>query len=96
MDNTVIQGSNTRQLQWNNPDPSYAGKQYRLTVENLAFICQPILISGIVTLGFAQIIIPNGFSPDGDGVNDTWEIQGLNGSIAYRLSVFNRWEKKSI
>lgn len=94
MDNTVIQGSNTRQLQWNNPDPSYAGKQYRLTVENLAFICQPILISGIVTLGSAQIIIPNGFSPDGDGVNDTWEIQGLNGSIAYRLSVFNRWETK--
>ena len=94
MDDTVIQGSNTRQLQWNNPDPSYAGKQYRLTVENLAFICQPILISGIVTLGSAQIIIPNGFSPDGDGVNDTWEIQGLNGSIAYRLSVFNRWETK--
>lgn len=94
IDDTVIQGSNTRQLQWNNPDSSYGGKQYRLTVENLAFICQPVLISGIVTLGSAKIIIPNGFSPDGDGVNDTWEIQGLNGSIAYRLSVFNRWETK--
>lgn len=94
IDDTVIQGSSTHQLQWNNPDPSYAGKQYRLTVENLAYICQPVLISGIVTLGSAQIIIPNGFSPDGDGVNDTWEIQGLNGSLAYRLSVFNRWETK--
>ena len=94
IDDTVIQGSNTSQLQWNNPDSSYGGKQYRLTIENLAYICQPVLISDIVTLGSAQIIIPNAFSPDGDGVNDTWEIQGLNGSTPYRLSVFNRWETK--
>ena len=94
VDNTVLQGSNTNQLQLDNPDASYGGKQYRLLVENLAFICQPVLISDIVTLGSAQIIIPNGFSPDGDGVNDTWEIQGLNGTTSYRLSVFNRWETK--
>ena len=85
-DDAVIQGSSSSHCT-NNPDSSYGGKQYRLTVENLAYICQPVLISDIVTLGSAQIIIPNGFSPDGDGVNDTWEIQGLNGITAYRLSV---------
>ena len=48
----------------------------------------------MVTLGPSEIVIPNAFSPDGDGVNDTWEIQGLNGRGAYRLSVYNRWEIK--
>ncbi|MEN8825542.1 MAG: gliding motility-associated C-terminal domain-containing protein, partial [Wenyingzhuangia sp.] len=94
VDGTVLQGSRTNQLRWSNPDASYGGKQYRLLVQNLAFICQPELVSDIVTLGTAEIIIPSGFSPDGDGVNDTWEIQGLNGTISYRLSVFNRWETK--
>ena len=94
VDGTVLQGSRTNQLRWSNPDASYGGKQYRLLVQNLAFICQPELVSDIVTLGSAEIIIPNGFSPDGDGVNDTWEIQGLNGTTSYRLSVFNRWETK--
>ncbi len=94
VDGTVLQGSRTNQLLWSNPDASYGGKQYRLLVQNLAFICQPELVSDIVTLGSADIVIPNGFSPDGDGVNDTWEIQGLNGTTSYRLSVFNRWETK--
>ncbi len=94
VDGTVLQGSRTNQLRWSNPDATYGGKQYRLLVQNLAFICQPELVSDIVTLGSAEIIIPNGFSPDGDGVNDTWEIQGLNGTTSYRLSVFNRWETK--
>ena len=94
IDDTVIQGSRSSQLQWNNPDASYGGKQYRLMVENLLLICQPVLISNTVTLGASAIVIPSGFSPDGDGVNDTWEIQGLNGTTAYRLSVFNRWETK--
>ena len=93
-DGIVLQGAQTNQLQWNNPDASYGGKQYRLTVQNLMFVCQPELISNSLTLGSAAIIIPNGFSPDGDGINDTWEIQGLNGTTAYRLSVFNRWETK--
>ena len=93
-DGIVLQGAQTNQLQWNNPDASYGGKQYRLTVQNLMFVCQPELISNSLTLGSAAIIIPNGFSPDGDGINDTWEIQGLNETTTYRLSVFNRWETK--
>jgi len=93
-DGIVLQGAQTNQLQWNNPDASYGGKQYRLTVQNLMFVCQPELISDSLTLGSTAIIIPNGFSPDGDGINDTWEIQGLNGTTTYRLSVFNRWETK--
>lgn len=93
-DDAVLTGSQTNQISWNNPDASYGGKQYRLMVHHLTLYCQTPLISETLTLGTADIIIPNAFSPDGDGQNDTWEIQGLNASASYRLSVFNRWENK--
>ena len=35
--------------------------------------------------------IPNAFSPNGDGVNDTWEIAGLRGAADCRVEIFNRW-----
>ena len=46
------------------------------------------------------IIIPSGFSPDGDGVNDFFEVVGIENYPDNKLSVFNRWgnivyEKKS-
>ena len=35
--------------------------------------------------------IPNVFSPNGDGVNDTWEIAGLRGATNCSVEIFNRW-----
>jgi len=35
--------------------------------------------------------IPNAFSPNGDGVNDRWEIDGLKPYPDCTVSVFNRW-----
>ena len=37
------------------------------------------------------LIIPNVFSPNGDGVNDTWEIAGLRGVTNCSVEIFNRW-----
>lgn len=34
--------------------------------------------------------IPNSFSPNGDGVNDTWNIPGLEYLGSYTLEIFNR------
>jgi gliding motility-associated-like protein len=36
------------------------------------------------------IYAPNAFSPDGDGVNDEFNIVG-QGAIDYKLEIFNRW-----
>jgi len=38
--------------------------------------------------------IPNGFSPNGDNVNDTWKIEGLWEFPEATLLVFDRWGKK--
>jgi gliding motility-associated-like protein len=38
-----------------------------------------------------QLEVPNGFSPNGDGVNDNFEITGLNEFENVSIEVFNRW-----
>ncbi|MEZ4800581.1 MAG: HYR domain-containing protein, partial [Flavobacteriales bacterium] len=43
---------------------------------------------------FIDLILPEGFSPNNDGVNDTFEIIGLEDYPNNKLSVFNRWGHK--
>jgi gliding motility-associated-like protein len=40
-----------------------------------------------------NVYIPNAFTPNGDGINDTFGIKG-EGSFEYNLAVFNRWGEK--
>jgi gliding motility-associated-like protein len=40
---------------------------------------------------FKAIYVPNAFSPNGDGLNDTWNIPALNVYASYEILVFNRW-----
>jgi gliding motility-associated-like protein len=40
---------------------------------------------------FIDLIIPEGFSPNNDGTNDTFQILGLEDYPGNRLSVYNRW-----
>ncbi len=35
--------------------------------------------------------IPNGFSPNGDGINDSWEIDGISAFPNCLVEVYNRW-----
>jgi gliding motility-associated-like protein len=34
---------------------------------------------------------PSAFSPNGDGVNDTWIIYGIDENFAFNLKIYNRW-----
>ncbi|WP_347158572.1 lectin-like domain-containing protein [Pontibacter chitinilyticus] len=38
-----------------------------------------------------ELVIPNAFSPNGDGVNETWEIATLEGYPDARVEIFDRW-----
>ena len=43
---------------------------------------------------FSSDFVPSGFSPNGDGVNDTWVIPFLVNCPEAKVSVFNRWGTK--
>lgn len=43
---------------------------------------------------FESLVIPSGFSPNGDGVNDQFVIRGLEKYPEAKLSIFNRWGEK--
>ena len=38
-----------------------------------------------------ELVIPTAFSPNGDGVNETWEIAALEGYPGARVEIFDRW-----
>jgi len=40
---------------------------------------------------FQDIYIPNAFTPNRDGINDTWRIPALNAIPVFELSIFNRY-----
>ncbi len=44
-----------------------------------------------VIITVEALIIPNGFSPNGDATNDYFEIRGLEDYNNVKLNVFNRW-----
>mgnify|MGYP003683232633 FL=1 len=37
------------------------------------------------------LIIPNAFTPNGDGINDVWNIEGIEDYSDLRIQIFNRW-----
>ena len=37
---------------------------------------------------------PNAFSPNGDGINDFWEIAGVEKYRGVKISIFNKWGQK--
>jgi gliding motility-associated-like protein len=53
-------------------------------------------LSGVLTIlpTEASLVIPNTFTPNGDGINDTWDIKFLGTYINCSVDVFTRWGQK--
>ena len=57
-------------------------------------LCYNFISNEAFLIVYEDINIPSGFSPDGDGVNDTWKIRGLNKYPNHKVEVYNRWKDK--
>lgn len=64
--------------------------QYTLTVTNAAG-CSQISAPVTVNVTIRDIVPPNSFTPNNDGVNDKWEIAGLANDPTAQVQVFNRY-----
>lgn len=55
-------------------------------------LCQAV--DYITVFVLPRIIIPNAFTPNGDGVNDTWQIHFINQYPECIVEIYNRWGQK--
>ncbi|MEM6966176.1 MAG: gliding motility-associated C-terminal domain-containing protein [Bacteroidota bacterium] len=71
------------------PDPIFCGiDQFTYEICN-ALGCDQATVS--ITVACSTVRVYNGFSPNGDGVNDSFTILGLEGHPNNKLYVYNRW-----
>ncbi|MDA9669627.1 BspA family leucine-rich repeat surface protein [Flavobacteriaceae bacterium] len=92
-DDNMYGGTKTDKLTISNPLFSMEGWSYRAIARSPSYLCQEEIISQSSKLIITNLIIPNAFSPDGDGINDTWTIRGgLNENYPNnKIYIFNRW-----
>ena len=79
--------------------PFYQGFTYSFTISQnqtfyLAIVvdsCESNTRSEVkITADKCELFIPNVFSPNGDGLNDTWEFQNIN-NRSLNVTIFTRW-----
>ncbi|SDD06044.1 Calx-beta domain-containing protein [Pedobacter soli] len=73
------------------PDAGYTGDDVFTYRVKDAYGYYTNVASVNLTANFTGITIPNLFTPNGDGINDTFEIIGLNQYQTSELQIVNRW-----
>ena len=59
--------------------------------EQTSFSSEPIRI----TISESKLDFPNAFSPNGDGINDTYKAkEGYQSIVEFQATIFNRWGQK--
>ena len=56
--------------------------------------CESIRKEVRITVGSSSVHLPNTFTPNGDGINDTWVIGGIENNPAVTVQLFNRYSSK--
>ena len=64
---------------------------YRLIISSPAYLCEDDILTSPfeIEVYHKDLHIPSGFSPNNDGINDTWIIRGLEEYPNHKIKVFN-------
>jgi gliding motility-associated-like protein len=74
------------------PDPDYCGPDtITYTVCDPEPLCDTGFVFITVECANTVLAVPEGFSPNGDGIGDTWVIQGLENYPGASVKIFNRY-----
>jgi gliding motility-associated-like protein len=99
----INQGTNTKSFAYNSPNKSadYSAKiTVEVTDEDPCFPQKPVTVEKTINIKFCntptptagnKILIPNAFTPNGDGTNDVWELTSLAGNPDLIVEIYNRW-----
>jgi gliding motility-associated-like protein len=68
--------------------------KYLLKVTDRYNCVQTSPLIDFTDIGKKALVVPNSISPNGDGINDTWKIQGAEGYANADFSVFNRYGER--
>jgi gliding motility-associated-like protein len=91
---STFNGVQTNVLTMFNISRYYDNYLFRLKASTPGFACGDDIYSQESRIQLEQLFIPEGFSPDGNGVNDTWHISGIERYPNNKVEVYNRWEVK--
>lgn len=75
-------------------DPKDSTGATMCCTDSMGVICVPFIncdSSGSGCCNFAGLTIPNGITPNNDGINDVWVIKNANICSEISITVFNRW-----
>jgi gliding motility-associated-like protein len=69
--------------------------KYHITITGAAAANYKIIyVPGVLTVESRQVFVANAFTPNGDGINDTWDIQNITQYPNCTVEVFNRYGQK--
>ena len=69
---------------------------YRLIISSPAYLCEDDILTSPfeIEVYHKDLHIPSGFSPNNDGINDTWVVRGLEQYPNHRVRVYNIWNTR--
>lgn len=75
------------------PDYAYelSGEYMVSQVTWNAFNCPDTVSKYLEVEPVTTLYVPNSFTPNGDGINDTWFVKGFNEGKQFEISIWNRW-----